>query len=107
MEQMSKKELADALCQALFGDDGKYINNDTAGFCDRLGYFQGTGEEYDEPMQVTVYDDELMIKWIDDDPGTMSDDEMAGFVRGIVYAIDRRWVEDDSDSKNVRFIPSE
>jgi hypothetical protein len=27
MEQMTKKELADALCQALFGDNGKYINN--------------------------------------------------------------------------------
>lgn len=104
---MSKKELADALCQALFGDDGKYISNDndTAGFCDRLGYFQGTGEEYDEPMQVIAYDRELTILWMNNDVGDMNADEFHGFVKGIIHAVDPRWTEDEIDSHYIHFVP--
>lgn len=99
---MSNKELADKICEALFGTE--YINRDseTAG-CERLGYLEYGGLAVDgcEPVLLYVTDAGVEIHWMFNDAAGI--DDISSYLEGAmrVIAPAMRWL--DADERSIQF----
>ena len=101
MANMTKKQLADALTKALFGN--KFVSNDDENGYESLGYVHLSkhGEDGNEPLVIIVGDNGVEFHWMYEAP--VGTDSMSDFLIGVVYMIDPSLKVEDSDTRDLVF----
>ena len=101
---MTKKQLTDALCKALFGND--FINKDCdleEGF-ERLGYVNvedtATADGH-EPVLLYVNSNGVELHWMFDEDHGVTD--VASYLRGIIHIVAPFLKVEDTDTRDLVF----
>ena len=105
MNNKTKKQLADAISNALL--QGEYIIKDDSdnGYFERLGYVvigsdNVTGRE---PVMIVVTDNDVEITWMHDNALGYDDNGIEGFLKGAMHVIDSSLEPQDVDSNTLTF----
>ena len=106
MNNNTKKQLADAISKALFGDkfvcyDHKYSTNgdyEILGLVDFNGDITGR-----EPVLVYVTDSDVEMHWMFDEPLNLGDGDMSGFLVGVMHAVEPSMTYAETDSRTMMF----
>ena len=105
MTNNTKKQLADAISNALL--QGEYIIKDDSdnGYFERLGYVvigsdNVTGRE---PVMIVVTDNDVEITWMHDNALGYDDNGIEGFLKGAMHVIDSSLEPQDVDGNTLTF----
>ena len=105
MTNNTKKQLADAISNALL--QGEYIIKDDSdnGYFERLGYVvigsdNVTGRE---PVMIVVTDNDVEITWMHDNALGYDDNGIEGFLKGAMHVIDSSLDPQDVDGNTLTF----
>lgn len=105
MNNKTKKQLADAISNALL--QGEYIIKDDSdnGYFERLGYVvigsdNVTGRE---PVMIVVTDNDVEITWMHDNALGYDDNGIEGFLKGAMHVIDSSLKPQDVDGNTLTF----
>ena len=102
MANKTKKQLADALTKALFGNE--FINKDNGGEFERLGYVTiGTYLTDREPVMLYIGDNGVELHWMHDEALDMGESGIEYLLRGVVYVIDRGLKHVETDGNTMIF----
>ena len=105
MTNNTKKQLADAICNALL--QGEYIIKDDSdnGYFERLGYVVISSDNVigREPVMIVVTDNSVEITWMHDNALGYDDNGIEGFLKGAIHVIDGNLKPQDVDGNTLTF----
>ena len=105
MTNNTKKQLADAICNALL--QGEYIIKDDSdnGYFERLGYVVIGSDNLTgrEPVMIVVTDNDVEITWMHDNALGYDDNGIEGFLKGAMHVIDSSLDPQDVDGNTLTF----
>ena len=105
MNNETKKQLADAISNALL--QGEYIIKDDSdnGYFERLGYIVMNDDEVTgrEPVMIVVTDNDVEITWMHDNALGYDDNGIEGFLKGAMHVIDSSLEPQDVDGNTLTF----
>ena len=107
MTNNTKKQLADAICKALFGNkfvryDRKYSANEEY---EILGFVDINPDDIAgrEPVLVYVTDNGVEMHWMFDEALNLGDGGMSGFLIGVMHAVEPSMTYTETDSRTMMF----
>ena len=107
MTNNTKKQLADAICNALFGNkfvryDRKYSANEEY---EILGFVDINPDNIAgrEPVLVYVTDNGVEMHWMFDEALNLGDGGMSGFLIGVMHAVEPSMTYTETDSRTMMF----
>lgn len=107
MTNKTKKQLADAICKALFGK--KFVCYDRKCSASEdyeiLGFVDINPDDIAgrEPVLVYVTDNGVEIHWMFDEALNLGDDGMSGFLIGVMHAVEPSMPHQETDSRTIMF----
>lgn len=101
MEQMTKQQLADRICQALFQNE--YITKDDCNGIERLGYLNLDYGSTDalEPLLLYISDNGVELHWMFG--GTTNIDDIGSYLKGMMRAVAPHLSVEDFDERSLIF----
>lgn len=105
MNNKTKKQLADAISNALL--QGQYIIKDDSDndYFERLGYVVISSDNVTgrEPVMIVVTDNDVEITWMHDNALGYDDNGIEGFLKGAMHVIDSSLEPQDVDGNTLTF----
>ena len=105
MTNNTKKQLADAISNALL--QGQYIIKDDSdnGYFERLGYVVISSDNVTgrEPVMIVVTDNDVEITWMHDNALGYDDNGIECFLKGAMHVIDSSLESQDVDGNTLTF----
>jgi hypothetical protein len=105
MNNKTKKQLADAISNALL--HGEFIIKDDSdnGYFERLGYVVIGSDNVmgREPVMIVVTDNDVEITWMHDNALGYDDNGIEGFLNGAMHVIDSSLEPQDVDGNTLTF----
>ena len=103
----TKKQLADAICKALFGN--KFVRYDRKHSANEeyeiLGFVDINPDDIAgrEPVLVYVTDNGVEMHWMFDEALNLGDGGMSGFLIGVMHAVEPSMTYTETDSRTMMF----
>ena len=101
----TKKQLAEAITKAFFGDKCFIMDSSDGRYFERLGYIVTDSDNITgrEPIMITVDDNGMEITWMHEDALGLSDDGIVNFLKGMMHTIDSSLKPLDESGRTLPF----